>query len=293
MRIGFLGLGTMGTPMALNLSRHFPLTVWNRSSSRYPPLIAAGAKVGAAPSEVAQNSDVIFTMLYDGAAIDEVLKDLKPSLAGKTLVNTGSVSEEFSHHLADEVRGAGGQFVEMPVSGSKVPAEQGQLVGMLAGDADVVEKIRHVMKPMTSAAIYCGPIGHGLRTKYAVNLYMITLTVGLAESMNLAKAQGLDLAVLGQVLNAGPMASTYARGKITKITSQEWSPQAAAGDCHNSCKLICAAAEASAARSPLIQACRSLYAEATDAGLGGEDIIAVIKTLSHSSPKPSVNSQEN
>ncbi|KAI1117346.1 hypothetical protein F5Y14DRAFT_404111 [Nemania sp. NC0429] len=285
MRVGFLGLGTMGTPMALNLSRHFPITVWNRSSSRYPPLIAAGAKVGGAPSEVARNSDVIFTMLFDGAAIDDVLKDLKPSLAGKTLVNTSSVSEEFSHHLADEVRQAGGQFVEMPVSGSKAPAEQGQLVGMLAGDADVVERIRHVMKPITNAAIYCGPIGHGLRTKYAVNLYMITLTVGLAESMNLAKAQGLDLAVLGQVLNAGPMASAYARGKMAKITSQEWSPQAATKDCYNSSKLICAAVEASAARSPLIQACRSLYAEATAAGLGDEDMIAVIKTLSHFSPK--------
>ncbi|KAI1188837.1 6-phosphogluconate dehydrogenase [Nemania serpens] len=224
-------------------------------------------------------------MLFDGAAIDDVLKDLKPSLAGKTLVNTGSVSEEFSHHLADEVRRAGGQFVEMPVSGSKVPAEQGQLVGMLAGDADVVEKIRHVMKPITSAAIYCGPVGYGLRTKYAVNLYMITLNVGLAESMNLAKAQGLDLAVLGQVLNARPMASAYARGKIAKITSQEWSPQAAVRDCHNSSKLICAAVEAAGARSPLIHACQSLYAEATDAGLGNKDMMAIVKTLSHFSPK--------
>ncbi|KAI1429486.1 hypothetical protein F5Y12DRAFT_709970 [Xylaria sp. FL1777] len=285
MRIGFLGLGTMGTPMALNLSRHFPITVWNRSPSKYPPLVEAGAKVGATPSQVAKESDIIFTMLFDAAAIDEILPDLKTSLAGKTLVNTSSVPEEFSHYLAKEVSQEGGQFVEMPVSGSKLPAEQGQLVGMLGGDTHVIEKIQHIMKPITRAAIYCGPIGHGLRTKYAVNLFLTTVTVGLAESMNLARAQGLDPAVLGEVINAGPLASAYARNKITKITTQDWSPQAAIKDCYNSSKLICAAVESSAARSPLIELCRSMYAEAADSGLGDEDMISVIKILSQSPPK--------
>ncbi|KAI1355024.1 hypothetical protein F5Y01DRAFT_272006 [Xylaria sp. FL0043] len=285
MRVGFLGLGTMGTPMALNLSHHFPITVWNRSSSKYPPLAEAGARIGATPSQVAEESDVIFIMLFDAAAIDEVLRGLKKSLAGKTVVNTSSVPEEFSHYLAKEVSQAGGQFVEMPVSGSKVPAENGQLVGMFGGDAHVVEKIRHLMKPITCAAVYCGPIGYGLRTKYAVNLYITVSAVGLAESMNLAKAQGLDPAVLGEVINAGPAASAYARSKITKITTGDWSPQAATKDCYNSSKLICAAVEASAVRSPLIKLCRSMYAEATESGYGEEDMISVIKILSHSSPK--------
>ncbi|KAK5630700.1 hypothetical protein RRF57_006415 [Xylaria bambusicola] len=64
MRVGFIGLGTMGTPMALNLSRHFPITVWNRSRSRYPPLVEAGVKVGATPAQVAEGSEVIFVMLW-------------------------------------------------------------------------------------------------------------------------------------------------------------------------------------------------------------------------------------
>ncbi|KAI0434646.1 hypothetical protein F5Y09DRAFT_214252 [Xylaria sp. FL1042] len=285
MRVGFLGLGTMGTPMALNLSRHFPITVWNRSSSKYPPLVEAGAKVGVTPVQVAEDSDVIFTMLFDAAAIDEVLKDLRKSLKGKTVVNTSSVPEEFSHYLAKEVSQEGGQFVEMPVSGSKVPAEQGRLVGMFGGDANVVEKIQHIMKPITCAAIYCGPIGYGLKTKYAVNLYMTAISVGLAESMNLAKAQGLDPTVLGEVINAGPADSAYARNKIMKITTGDWSPQAATKDCYNSSKLICTAVEASAARSPLIELCRSMYAEATESGFGEEDMISVIKILSHFPPK--------
>ncbi|KAJ8123399.1 hypothetical protein O1611_g9600 [Lasiodiplodia mahajangana] len=264
MRVGFIGLGTMGTPMALNLARKFPITVWNRNPMKYPPLTAAGAKTAATPSDVARDSEV-------------------PALRGKTLINASSVPEEFSHYLAKEVSQAGGDFVEMPVSGSKGPAEQGQLVALLAGDADVVERIRPVVQPIASTAVYCGPIGYGLRTKYAVNLYLITLTVGLAESMNLARAQGIDLAVLEEVLNAGPMASVYTRTKMAKVISRDFSPQAAIKDCHNSGKLICAAAEASAVRSPLIQTCRAMYEEATKVGFGEEDMIAVIKLLSSQS----------
>lgn len=285
MRIGFLGLGTMGTPMALNLARHFPITVWNRSSSKCAPLIEAGAKTGNTPSEVAQGSDVIFMMLVDAAAVEDILDDdLKTALAGKTLVNTGSVSEEFSHRLADEVSRAGGRFVEMPVSGSQIPAERGQLVGMVAGDADAVETVRHVMKPITRAAVYCGPIGYGLRTKNAVNLYVTALAVGLAESMNLARAQGLDLAVLGEVLNAGPAASAYASNKIAKIIAGDWSSQAATRICYDSSTLICNAAEASGVRSPVAQVCRSMYEEATNAGFGEDDMIAIIKILSRPPP---------
>lgn len=124
MKIGFIGLGTMGTPMALNLSRHFPVTVWNRTPSRYPPLIEAGAKVGATPAQVAEQSEVIFVMLFDAAAIEDILEDLKKALTGKMLINSSSVSEAFSYYLAYEVNKSGGEFIEMPVSGSKLPAEK-------------------------------------------------------------------------------------------------------------------------------------------------------------------------
>ncbi|GAP87645.2 putative gamma hydroxybutyrate dehydrogenase [Rosellinia necatrix] len=275
----------MGAPMALNLSRHYPITVWNRSPHKYAPLLRAGAKAGATPSHVVQDSDVIFMMLFDTIAINDIFDGFKTALAGKTLVNAGSVPEEFSHHLAAEVSQVGGQFVEMPVSGSQIPAEKGQLVGLLGGDGDVIEKVRPVLEPMISAAVHCGPIGYGLRTKNAVNLYLTALTVGLAESANLARAQGLDLGVLREVLNTGPMASAYSHIKISKIIDHDWSTQAAIKACYYSSDLICNAAEASGVRSPLAQLCRSMYAEATDAGFGEEDLIAIIKILSGSPPK--------
>ncbi|KAF4451266.1 hypothetical protein F53441_5687 [Fusarium austroafricanum] len=292
MRIGFLGLGTMGTPMALNLCRKFPVTVWNRSSSKCNTLIKAGATIGKTPSDVVKQSDFIFTMLFDGPAIQSIIdtdRDFIKAIRGKTLINTSSVSVNFSHKLAKQVHQAGGNFIEMPVSGSKIPAEQGQLVGMIAGDPAIAEKIKPVVEPITKAAVYCGPIGSGLKAKYSANLFLITVTAGLAESMNLARAQGLDLKAFGKVLDSGPLASAYSKLKIAKILKEDWSPQAAIKDCYNSTELIKTAAQEAHADAPLIRVCNSLYRDANDEGLGEEDMMAIYKLFTQSPVKYSVN----
>ncbi|KAH0524250.1 hypothetical protein TsFJ059_006782 [Trichoderma semiorbis] len=281
MSVGFLGLGVMGTPMALNLCRRFPTTVWNRTTSKCAALVQAGAGLGQTPAKVVEQSDVIFTMMFDAPAIRSVIDDdFRKALRGKTLVNTSSVSVEFSQSLAKEVQEAGGKFIEMPVSGSKVPAETGNLVGMMAGDQAECERIRPFVEPITSAAVYCGPIGAGLKTKYAVNIFLITVTAGLAESMNLARAQGLNLEAFSSVLDAGPLASAYSKIKLAKMAKQDWSAQAAVKDCYNSTELIRTAAKAVEAKTPLIQVCNSLYKQAIDSGLEDEDMIAVYRVLS-------------
>lgn len=280
-KVGFLGLGKMGTPMAINLCRRFPVTVWNRTASKYPPVAREGATVAKTPAAVAEQSDVIFTMMYDRDAIKSIMnEEFKRALRGKTLVNTSSVSVDDSHWFSEQLRAAGGFFVEMPVSGSKVPAEQGSLVGMIAGDFEDTERIRPFLEPITKEAIYCGPIGSGLKTKFAVNAYLITMTAGLAEAMNLAKAQGIDLESVGRVLDASPMASPYSRLKIAKIIKQDWSPQASLNDCYNITEHIKSAAEAASTETPLSRACNLLYSRAKEIGLGEEDMIAVGKVLS-------------
>lgn len=273
----------MGTPMALNLCRKFPVMVWNRSDSKYSALIEAGATVGQKPSHVVEQSDLIFTMLFDGPAIQSIIDtdtNFMKAIRGKTLINTSSVSAEFSRTLADQVHAAGGNFVEMPVSGSRIPAEQGQLVGMMAGDPDIAEKIRPVVEPITRAAVYCGPIGSGLKAKYAANHFLIAVTVGLAESMNLARAQGVDLAAFGKVLDNAPMASPYSKIKVDKILRDDWSPQAAVKDCFNSTELIKTAAQDAKVQTPLVQTLNSLMKEAYNGGLAEDDMIAVYKLFS-------------
>ncbi|VTT60899.1 unnamed protein product [Fusarium fujikuroi] len=281
MRIGFLGLGTMGTPMALNLRRQFPVTVWNRNTAKCTPLVEAGAKAAKTPSAVVEKSDVIFTMLFDDKAIQSMIENEPNDKFMKAI----RVSVDFSHKLAQQVQNAGGQFVEMPVSGSKVPAEEGKLVGMMAGDPQVAEQIRAVVEPITTAAIYCGPIGSGLKAKYSINLFLISVTTGLAESVNLARAQGLDLEAFGQVLNSSPLASAYSKMKMAKILDGDWTPQAAIKDCYNSTELIKSAAQSVQVQTPSIQVCNSLYREAHENGLGEEDMMAIYKVFAETPGK--------
>ncbi|KAH8803713.1 NAD binding domain of 6-phosphogluconate dehydrogenase-domain-containing protein [Xylogone sp. PMI_703] len=289
MKVGFLGLGMMGTPMAINLCRKFSVIVWNRSESKYKNLVDAGASVGMTPSHVVKQSDIVFTMLFDDSAIQSMIDsddNFLKSMRGKTLINTSSVSVAYSHKLAQQVHDAGGNFVEMPVSGSKIPAEQGQLVGMIAGEPAISDLIHPIVEPITCAAVYCGPIGSGLKAKYAVNLFLVSVTAGLVESMNLARAQGLPLESFGRVLNACPLASAYSKVKIAKILREDWSPQAAIKDCYNSTRLIQSAAQDVKVQTPLIQICNSLYRDAHNSGLGGEDMIAIYKLFAQAPNKP-------
>ncbi|KAL2811421.1 putative NAD binding NADP oxidoreductase coenzyme F420-dependent [Aspergillus granulosus] len=282
MRLGFIGFGVMGVPMARNLARNFPLTVWNRSPSKHALLKETGAQfaISETPAKVIAQSDITFVMLFNASAIESILApDFFHALRDKTLVNSSSIPVEFNEALAWRVRVAGGDFLEMPVSGSRVPAEQGQLVGLMAGDSQVADRIRPFVRPLTRSAVYCGPIGSGLKAKYAVNTLLITLTVGLSESVNLARAQDLDLKAFEQVLEACPMASAYSKLKAAKVRDEDWSAQASLKDCYNSTQLIESAAAAAGTRSPLMQLCGKLYKEAIETGLGEEDMISIAKTV--------------
>ncbi|OAQ98110.1 hypothetical protein LLEC1_00797 [Akanthomyces lecanii] len=215
MRVGFMGLGFMGSPMALNLSQKFPLTVWNRTATKCAPFRSTSATIADTPAAVLRQSDVVFTMLINETAYRAVLdKDFTNALHGKTI-----------------------------------------------------------------AAVYCGEIGMGLRTKFAINLFLITMTAGLAESMNLARAQGVDVDAFGEVLDAGPMASAYSRLKVAKMIAEDWSPQAAMADCSSVTGLVQEAAAEVGAQTPLMTVCDSLYKEAVARGFGGDDMIAIHQVM--------------
>src|SRR5512145_3114718 len=135
--IGFLGLGTMGEPMAMNLQRAgFPLVVWNRDARKGAPLVQAGAALAASVEDVFARCGLVLAMLADGAALDSVLARGTPAFAqhlnGRLLVNMATNSAAYSKGLEAAIRAVGGRYVEAPMSGSRKPAEAGQLVAMLA-----------------------------------------------------------------------------------------------------------------------------------------------------------------
>ncbi|WP_086793689.1 NAD(P)-dependent oxidoreductase [Streptomyces thermovulgaris] len=284
MNIGFIGLGVMGQPMALRLARSgTPLVVWNRTASRTAPLRAAGAEAAADPGEVFARADVVFLMLADDRATDAVLgrggPDFAARVAGRVVVHMGTTSPAYSRALEADVRAAGGSYVEAPVSGSRVPAENGRLVAMLAGEERAVETVRPLLAPLCQETFVCGPVPDALLMKLSVNLFLITLVTGLTEAFHFAERQGLDRRLLLDVLDAGPMASPVSRMKAPKLLAGDFEVQAAVLDVLKNNRLIAEAARASGTASPLLDVCHALFEETVSLGHGGEDMVAVLRAI--------------
>lgn len=274
----------MGRPMALNLARAgTPLVVWNRTPGRCVPLRDAGAEVADSAAEVFDRARVVILMPADEAAVDAILArgtpDFAARVAGRTVVQMGTVSPEYSAALADAVRAAGGTYVEAPVSGSRVPAEQGGLVAMLAGDDGAVAEARPLLAPMCRETFDCGPVPGALLMKLAVNLFLITQVTGLTEAFHFAGRHGLDRRRFLDVLDAGPMASAVSRMKAPKLLSRDFTVQAAATDVLKNNRLIAETARTSGTASPLLDVCHALFEETVAGGHGGEDMVAVLHAL--------------
>jgi 3-hydroxyisobutyrate dehydrogenase len=288
MRIGFIGLGVMGQPMALNLARAgHRLVVWNRTAEACERVHAAGAQVVPQPADVFAASDAIVLMLFDAAAIDTVLQRGTPGfdmVRGRTVVNMSSVAPDYSRALASDVAAAAGRFVEAPVSGSRVPAEQGQLVAMLAGEEAVCDEVGPLLAPLCRQAIYCGPIGNGLLMKLAINIFMLCTSVGLAEAFHFADRHGLPLDRFRAVADSSQMASQLSRIKLAKLVAGDFTRQGSVADGVNNTKLITDAARDAGASAALITIVQGLFTEALALGHGSDDMIAVIRAIEARSP---------
>ncbi|WP_256988492.1 NAD(P)-dependent oxidoreductase [Bordetella genomosp. 9] len=282
--IGFIGLGVMGSPMAVNLARSgAPLTVWSRSPGQYDTLRAAGATVAESVDALFSQCDIVILMLAHEAAIDEVLARGTPRfeqrVAGRLIVNMSTTSPGYSRSLGDDIAASQGHYVEAPVSGSRKPAEDAQLVVMLAGPPEHLETVRELVRPMCRETITCGTVPGALTMKLAVNLFLITMVTGLTEATHFAQRHGIDLAQFAQALNAGPMASNVSRVKIDKLVTQDFSVQAAITDVLKNSRLVAEAARDVGIASPLLDVCHALYGETEALGHGAIDMVAVIHAI--------------
>jgi 3-hydroxyisobutyrate dehydrogenase len=288
--VGFIGLGSMGEPMALNLVKSgIQLVVWNRSPDKTTTFVDAGVLTAKDAQEVFDRSEIVFLMLTDGAAIDENLDRGGSHFAKRvnqhTVVNMSTVTPDYSKSLESDILAAGGHYVEAPVSGSRKPAEAGQLVAMVAGNKEDVEAVKPLLAPMCRELVICDAVPGGLLMKLAVNLYLITMVTGLVEATHFAQSYGLDMEKFFGVLNAGPMASDVSRVKGAKLQQHDFSRQAGITDVLKNNRLVAEAARKANIASPLLDVCHSLFGETQELGLGHEDMVAVIRAIEQRSSK--------
>lgn len=282
--VGFIGLGLMGEPMALNVLRAgIPLIVWNRSAGKTALLERAGATVANGPADVFERCGVTILMLRNEEATDFVLArhaaGFGSRVSGRTIVNMATPSPGYSTALEAEILAHDGHYLEAPVSGSRKPAEAGQLVAMLAGAPETIARARPTLNRMCRTLVDCGSTPNALIMKFAVNLFMICMVTGLAEATHFAQCHGIDLAKFVAVLDASPMASDVSRVKAAKLAAHDYAAQATIPNVLENISLIAEAARAGRTASPLLDLCHALYTEAAAVHRSDVDMIGVIRAI--------------
>jgi 3-hydroxyisobutyrate dehydrogenase-like beta-hydroxyacid dehydrogenase len=231
MKLGFVGLGIMGSAMAANLVKGgFDLTVWNRTPVKCEPLAAAGAHIAASPRAVAEAVDIVFAMMATPGAVTAVRDGSDGIMAGlqqgKGYVDMSTIDVETSRDSARLARERGALFLEAPVAGSRKPAEDGLLTIMAAGDRALYDRALPALERMGKKILFLGEEGNGARMKLANNLVMGGMMAAFAEGMALAARSGLDLGQLLEVLDAGALANPMFRLKGAVVAANDRFPVA-------------------------------------------------------------------
>lgn len=205
--VGLIGLGLMGHPIAVNLlKKGFALTVWNRTASRADDLVSQGAKVAATPLEAAAASDVLMIIVSDPPAVEEVLWGdkgvFKGLRRGSVLVDSSTVSPELARRSAAACTERGIEYLDAPVTGGTWGAEKGELVMMVGGAAETLNRVEPVFGAIAKRWFHLGPPGAGQTVKLAMNLLLALEVEAFAESLALTEAGGVAGERLVEVMQA-------------------------------------------------------------------------------------------
>jgi 3-hydroxyisobutyrate dehydrogenase-like beta-hydroxyacid dehydrogenase len=281
MKIAFLGLGTMGAPMAANLRAHgHALTVWNRTPARAEPLVAAGAQLAATPAAAAKHAELVITMLADPAALDTVMRGDSGALTalapGTLVVDMSTVDPESARRLDADVRARGGRFVDAPVSGTRQPAIDGTLLIMAGGDAADVARAQPVLAHM-GRVVHVGTVGQGMAMKLVLNGLGAHMMTGFAAMLVLGARQGLTLQTMLDVIASGAFSSPMYTGKGARMQKRNFAPDFTLSLMRKDQDLVLTTADALGYAMPTERAIRDVLDAAIADGLGEDDLCGVVQ----------------
>jgi 3-hydroxyisobutyrate dehydrogenase-like beta-hydroxyacid dehydrogenase len=228
-RVGLIGLGLMGRPMGLNLLKAgFPLTVWNRTRARTESLAAAGATVAASPREAAEHSDVMLTIVSDPPALEAVLWGAAGVLAGlkpgSVLIDSSTVSPVLARRVAGECAGRGIEFLDAPVTGGTWGAEKGELVFMVGGKRETLDRVEPVLAAMGKRFFHLGDSGAGQTVKLAMNLLLALEVQAFTEALALVQGSGIAGQKLVEVMQSSMGRAPVLDVKAPLILEQKFAP---------------------------------------------------------------------
>ncbi|MEL6604536.1 MAG: NAD(P)-dependent oxidoreductase [Cyanobacteria bacterium J06614_10] len=224
MRIGLLGTGLMGAPMAHQLkAAGFDVTAWNRSAQKLEPLQAAGIQAADTPENAIAHTDITLTMLSDAAAIRSAILSNPATLKGKTILQMGTIAPDESRDIQQQVQAAGGDYLEAPVLGSIPQVKSGTLILMVGATPAQFEQWLPVLKVFGPEPVLMGEVGTAAATKLAMNQLIGTLTAAFSMSLGLAQQEGLDLEKFMSIVRESALYAPTFDKKLTRMCDRNFS----------------------------------------------------------------------
>jgi 3-hydroxyisobutyrate dehydrogenase len=275
VRIAVLGTGTMGAPIAENLAKAgHDVVVWNRTRERAESL--TGTTVADSPADAVRDADAVLTMLTDGAAVEETVRSLD-SLP--LWIQSSTVGIDATERLVELAKERGASFVDAPVVGTKEPAEKGELIILAAGPRDVRAQADEIFDAIGSKTVWLDEPGQASRLKLVINAWLLALVNGLAETLALARALGLDPQLFLDTIAGGGTDTPYAQLKGKAMLAAEFTPSFPLRLADKDAHLVLDAAHKAGLSLPGLDAIAKQFDRARELGHGDKDMAAVYEAV--------------
>jgi 3-hydroxyisobutyrate dehydrogenase-like beta-hydroxyacid dehydrogenase len=282
--IGFIGLGIMGQPMALNLIKvGHKLAVYNRTTAKAAALQAAGARVASSPADAARDANVVMMIVSDSAAVEEVVTGkcgiLESLRAGTLVIDSSTISPTVSRKMACLVAGKGASWLDAPVTGSKHGAEKGELTFMMGGDRAAFDRALPILQVLGKKHIYCGSHGLGLSAKLAQNTIQATMIEVFCEGFVLATKAGVRPETMLEIIQSSLARAALTDFKAPFIFKGDFTPYFPLKLMHKDLELAAEAGYAQGVPMPALAAVKEVYMAAKAQGKGDLDYAAIVTFL--------------
>jgi 3-hydroxyisobutyrate dehydrogenase-like beta-hydroxyacid dehydrogenase len=281
-RIGFVGLGIMGSRQAANLAKAgYELTVYNRTREKAEAWAAEhGGTVVGSPKEVAQRSDIVITMVVDGPQVEDMIGQALPGARPNTLfVDMSTIGPADARRTAEALAEQGHRFVDAPVTGSSPKAEDGTLTIMAGGSDEDMRRAMPLLEVMGELIVHVGGVGTGQQVKVLSNAVSAVNCATLAQALVVGRRADVDLEALLEVMAGGSANSTMLQLKGEPMLKHDFTPLFKLDHMLKDVRLCLEEARAAGAAFPAAALAGELYAAGSGRGLGEQDFAAVLAVV--------------
>ena len=291
MHIGFIGLGIMGKPMALNLIKAgFDLTVHNRTAAKCLPLVEAGAAQANTAREAADGSDVVITIVSDTPDVESVLfgeDGISQGVSkGQVVIDMSTVSPAATASFAQRLKDLGAEMLDAPVTGGEKGAIEGSLAIMVGGRKDTFDRCLPIFEALGKTIVHAGENGAGQKTKLVNQILCAQHIVAMVDALRFAGLAGLDLDATLKIVSSGAAGSWMLSNLAPRILNDDFAPGFSIRLQQKDLRLVHEAAEKFETSFPVTELTYRLFTEAVEAGLGELGTQGMIKLLKDEGGRP-------